>query len=263
MGPLPSLIRFIDETLSGQIELAGPMTLALGNVPAIEKNQRFIEEDLNRTFDVFDDRTSDRKRAKELATLIDQCDYLIDFHQTINPTHRAFFIFVDKPENENFCLDIGTTATTILFHQGQDATVDYKTSIDYADRRGKTGFCIEVSEQGYNPEADQLTYETLCRAVQVTQFQKSFRSQEKLDRFVISHAEKFSNPNLQLKPGLKNFDAIRKGDILGRSKVTHESILAPKSGYILFPKYLDKDPLVDTAQFTPQDLYLLLKKEGE
>jgi succinylglutamate desuccinylase len=69
------------------------MGLALGNFNAFLANKRFLETDLNRSFSSPKVDSLEQKRAVELSQLLSQTKILIDFHQTIQPSHYPFFIF--------------------------------------------------------------------------------------------------------------------------------------------------------------------------
>lgn len=65
----------------------------VGNVEALLQNKRFIEKDLNQAFGV-NDGSSESLRAKELLSMIDEKDLVVDFHTTSSAS-PAFAIIVD------------------------------------------------------------------------------------------------------------------------------------------------------------------------
>jgi len=66
----------------------------LGNPEAGEKNVRYIDEDLNASYDV-DTNTRESRRAQEILDLIPSQDIVIDFHTT-SAKGPPFVILTDK-----------------------------------------------------------------------------------------------------------------------------------------------------------------------
>ena len=91
-GPLPAFLWAIESILSKEISYGGTVTFLLGNPEAARKDQRFLESDLNRMFLDNSLQTHESRRAKELMPLLDAGDLLIDFHQTILPSAKPFYI---------------------------------------------------------------------------------------------------------------------------------------------------------------------------
>ena len=71
--------------------LQGELTLAIGNPDAVERDVRFIHDDLNRCFQetetaAQDDSSIERSRAKDLCSLLKDLDVLVDLHATNKPS---------------------------------------------------------------------------------------------------------------------------------------------------------------------------------
>jgi predicted deacylase len=67
----------------------GSLTLAIGNLPAIQKEVRYVSHNLNRLFrDELNDRdlSPEHRRAAELRQLIGNADFLLDLHATTAPS---------------------------------------------------------------------------------------------------------------------------------------------------------------------------------
>lgn len=65
----------------------------IGNVEALLQNKRLIEKDLNQAFGI-NDGSIESLRAKELLSMIDEKDFVVDFHTTSSAS-PAFAIIVD------------------------------------------------------------------------------------------------------------------------------------------------------------------------
>lgn len=63
-----------------------------GNPIAIEKNVRFVEEDLNRAFPGDPKGSIEAKRAVEIIKICKGYDFVIDFHNTYCPNNDCTFI---------------------------------------------------------------------------------------------------------------------------------------------------------------------------
>ena len=78
---------------SGLVHLPFNIVLQLGNFEASLANKRFIDRDLNRSFGREESNTIEDRRARELETVLRETGYLLDIHQTIEPTKSPFLIF--------------------------------------------------------------------------------------------------------------------------------------------------------------------------
>jgi Succinylglutamate desuccinylase / Aspartoacylase family len=65
-----------------------------GNLLAIEKNTRFVEQDLNRVFDLPEADSLEKVRVREILKFIKEgCyDLVIDFHNTTTPNNNCTFV---------------------------------------------------------------------------------------------------------------------------------------------------------------------------
>jgi succinylglutamate desuccinylase len=125
------------------IELTrGALFLVEANPPAIEANKRAIAKNLNRCFlsgnagEMYEDQ-----RARELMTILDQCDALLDIHASNNPRATPFVIC----EDESFPL--ARTLDFPIVSTGWDA-VEPGATDGYMLRAGKIGICVECGFVG-------------------------------------------------------------------------------------------------------------------
>ncbi|MEK9177440.1 MAG: succinylglutamate desuccinylase/aspartoacylase family protein, partial [Patescibacteria group bacterium] len=80
-------VRAIEHLVSTLSVLRGTVHLVYANPPAIEKNVRLVDANLNRLFDRgIKGDTYEYARALELMDLLDSCDALLDIHSYNSPT---------------------------------------------------------------------------------------------------------------------------------------------------------------------------------
>ena len=133
----------------------------LCNPKAVEKNVRFVEEDLNRLFGVEND-SYEGNLAKEIKKKLNQYDICIDIHNSTSKETEPFVIC------EKNCLEvvkkIPVKKVVLGFSKFEKGT-DY-----YMNRNGKIGICIECgnfedersvdfAEKCVNSIFEEATYE--------------------------------------------------------------------------------------------------------
>ncbi len=125
------------EKIIPQIEIkAGAVYFVFANPPAIEKNTRMINKNLNRLFtrenagDEYED-----KRVEELMDILDKCEALLDIHSYNSPAGDQFAI--SEPSGYKILekMDFPIIASGFsTLGNGTDG---------YMEKAGKIGICIE------------------------------------------------------------------------------------------------------------------------
>ena len=134
-----------------QIE-CGTVYFVFANPKAIELNKRYIDKNLNRCFIAGNTGTAhEDERARELMTLLDSCDALLDVHASNTPDSVPFVIYGDPATEFVQTLDFNIVST------GWD-DVEPGATDGYMLKQNKPGICIEC---GYIAEADK--YVSLVR----------------------------------------------------------------------------------------------------
>lgn len=255
-GTIAAALRLLRELEAGILEPKGAVTLFLGNVEAVRRDVRFIDEDLNRvfTFDR-DPDTHERRRALELRPILDAADVFVDFHQTQTPTSSAFWTF---PWDNRFAAwaricqvaPFGLTrAAGMAFSQG-------KCCLDeYVRARGQVGITVEVGTRGEDPRQAEAAYQAARRLLEArdllsggeqTLHQIASVSPE-IVWFETAEVATHLGPRHRLKSGLENWTPVSLGDLL--SPEGAPEIVASCTGRLLFPKY----PAV--GEQAPPELY--------
>jgi succinylglutamate desuccinylase len=127
---------------------AGVLTLSLGNLKAIEINERGSEpkRDLNRTYktnllDIEPSGTYEDKRARELAPHLKAADYVIDLHATNKPS-EPFLCSLFGPGQQK--LHRFFSATKVLSDRRYVLGGEPVTTDEYTDTYGGAGMCYET-----------------------------------------------------------------------------------------------------------------------
>ena len=91
-------ITILNNLISNLHVVRGTVHLVFGNPPAILKNIRYVESNLNRSFiKLNNSKTSEQKRATTLMKLLDSCDALLDLHAYRAGPNIAFPFTICEP----------------------------------------------------------------------------------------------------------------------------------------------------------------------
>ena len=232
VGSIPGLVELAEKIASGSLMFPHKLTVLLGNPEAALENKRFIETDLNRCFLNRPEDTHETRRAQELIPILSQADLLIDFHQTIRQTERPFYIFPRHPLSLSWAVQLGASNTYV------DATPKPGTSTtrcadEFVWLMGKPAITIELSEKGFNQNAETITRRVI-HALLTTNISQLPDSKPAEILHTI-HREAYGSSQRRLRPGLTNFTPVVAGENL--AKANSPEIIVPHSGYLLFPKY--------------------------
>lgn len=223
--------RFLEENNLADMPIK--IGFLLGNIDAYRKNVRYVESDLNRSFASIQVITLEHKRALEIASIVQKAKYIIDIHQTIEPTLRPFFIFPHHEKLIKMANALLPEVPIVTFAEN-GFSKNGKTMIEYALNVGRLGMAIECGQKGFNDEISLKMQNVLSDLI------------DKLSSNIdLSTTDIFVNQILQtidyhdgdeLIPGLQSHQVVKKDEVIGK-KADGENILSPVDGYIYFPKY--------------------------
>jgi succinylglutamate desuccinylase len=242
-GTLPAMLE-LWRTLKPNT-LPVDVTLLLGNLDALLKDERFLEEDLNRVF-TFDRPASslERKRAELMRPILDQADVFIDFHQTQTPTERPFYTFPWDPNLADWARWLGMAEVALTRKSGQAFSPGLCCLDEYVRARGKVGLTIETGYRGADPKQVALVLQGVERALVAAaevardeaRIEALARTAPALSWYTTTHILQTQGPESRLRPGLQNWTPIGAGELLSEPGVP--PIVAPAAGMTLFPKYV-------------------------
>lgn len=243
VGPLPGILRVLEELQSGELSFSGSLSVALGNIPAALQNKRFIDVDMNRVFEVSTPQYEEEKRALEIAQLISTADLYLDFHQTIESSLRPFYVMASHPESVLWAKALQGIDDFVFQSPDEDFVPGALCSDEYAQRLGIPALSIECWQKGFRKDAEDLTYSLICQAMQfLTRYQddSAFLARRAQQTSLQSWKIKYRHRNWQegdfLNEGLVNLQEVNENQILG-TKFDGQPLLCPQDGILLFPKY--------------------------
>lgn len=232
--------KFIEKILSGAIHPKAKLAFVLGNEPAALKGKRFLERDLNRAFCVPDPVRREEHRARELEMLFSDCRYIFDIHQTIQPSETAFFMFeYQKDTRLDLVASIDPNLPVVLAFENFST---HGLGIEeFAQPFGATTITVELGQKGYQPEQIDLGL-NLCQrylnAVETILSSPQKRlTEDRNPLYTWHYTGRFLDSEARLDSGWVNFAKVEAGQRLGQHG--KEILLAPCSGAMLFPKYIE------------------------
>ena len=264
-GSLPAIVQIIEEFETNKRTFGGKISIILGNPEATILDQRFVEKDLNRLFLKQNDSSHEGKRARTLMPILAEADLLIDLHQTILPSNEAFYIFPNKKESLAWARALEISQFYVDATPSLSKEPTYQCADDFVWRMGAPSITIELGEKGIREDATALAYKAISRALDfveeihsknATISEIALRSPE-IYHYKTSHHEPYLSKEYQLRDGLINFTAVKKGDLL--SAPNTPELLAPCDGMLLFPKY-PRRKNGEICESLPKEIYRIISK---
>ncbi len=220
----------------------GPVTLLLGNLDAVERNVRFVEEDFNRVFTF--DRPADsleRKRAERVRPILDAADVFLDIHQTQTPTTSAFYTFPWSTELGLWARALAAAPVGLTRKGGEVFSPGLRCLDEYVRDRGRTGLTVEIGMCGQDPDqaaralaaSERLLTVADAIAVGSATLEESAIGQPPIEWYQTMHIVESDNDGSRLVDGLENWTDVEEGQLVARNPDHH----SPLAGKALFPKY--------------------------
>ena len=233
----------------------------IGNLEALASNMRFVDQDLNRMWtperlealaesplDGFDE-TGETREQRELFNLFQTYFqngrfpvYVLDFHTTSSES-PPFVMLADTIRNRQFGLSFKTPIILGLEELLEGTIMHFA---------GDRGLCTLALESGQHNDANSIrrhvaaTWISLVKAGCISQANvpNYHLHQQLLAKAVIKLPKVFevrfrygiqNGEQFEMMPGFKNFQPIRKGNLLARNK--NGNIYSHLNGYIFMPLY--------------------------
>lgn len=253
---LDRVMKFLEKN---KVPIRGSFIGLCGNVSALKKAQRFIDQDLNRTWVEKEvdkiisspkkELNTEQREAKELLDYIDKLDldkydnrWFIDCHTTSSESIPYFSV-----EEKGECL---TFARRFPVHSVLGFAAMIPTTIDaYFARSGYNGFTLEAGQH------DEISSVENCEAVIYLALVQSGcieshhldcydRCRNVLAKIIMEDKKTFNiiyrheikeGDDFVMQPGFVNFQKIRKGELLALDK--NGEINSEWDARILMPLY--------------------------
>lgn len=272
LGNLAALIA------SGQVTPAVPTAFMLGNPWAARENKRFLDRDMNRSFARAANEQREERRARELADVLKECAYFLDYHQVSRPSDRPFFIFPFSRASFTLARAIAPRQT-IVTHWGKPFSTEGMCSDEYVNGEGGVGLSLELGQNGFDPyqiavgvDCGLWTMRAVTRALEVG-LKAAAASEGAADPYLrlvpgeegelYTWAEIMPWPDgdhVELVDGLTNFKDLAPGAAIGT--VDGAPITVKSGGRVLFPKYMTREQQ-RVMESRPTELVRIMKRITE
>lgn len=260
IGGIASLNTFLELMLSKTIDFKIPFLAFLGNVEAATRGVRFVERDMNRSFNMNDFATHEARRAKEIEPFLLKSEFYLDIHQTKRPSKFGFFIFPYQKSSFDFARAM-LPAQPIVTHWGSSFSSEGMCSDEFVNKRGGTGLTLELGQNGVDPYHVALGFQCIMAGYKVASSQvlgldiaHAGRVGQLGDIYTWEQVVSYPEQGVvSLDEGWDNFSPIKQGQRMGTAG--SQPFYAPASGYMIFPNYT---PLVAGAR-RPAELYRIMK----
>jgi succinylglutamate desuccinylase len=272
VGSLPGILKCIDDIISNKIKFFGKVSFFLGNIEACLKNLRFVESDLNRSFgeNYKGALSKERKRALEIMPLLKQADVYFDFHQTIMPCLKPFYIFEMNKQSYYWARAAGVANTLVTRKKGISFSSAGMCTDEFVRSLHKAGITIELGEKGFHKESEIMSYEIMKRSLKCldkvflkhSSIIKLSRKNIDFEFLNIVYREPFHHAKMQLNEGIINFKSITTETKLGVNQFGKD-IFSKYSGYILFPKYPKRSENGEAIPPLPGEIFVVADKIKE
>ena len=272
VGPLDGLLDVMDALESNKLTYDGVITCVVGNPEAGRIGQRFVDVDMNRIFsrDAWSATTDqpipiEVKRAEQLMDYIDDCDLLIDFHQTIQDSVQAFYITPWSSQAWRWMRLMGGAKVWVTRHPERGGG-GLKCADEYARQQGKPAIALELGSLGFTPKSRSGVWKSLSRALKAinsihrgeASLEELAEAERELTFYETSYRARFDDPKMYLRDGVINFAEVEAGERLSAQNDQVPELIAPLSGSILFPKYPPRDEIGVALEPRPSEIYRII-----
>ncbi|MEX0721179.1 MAG: succinylglutamate desuccinylase/aspartoacylase family protein [Balneolaceae bacterium] len=257
-----AVCRVLKKIEKSEAHFKGRFIGLIGNMEALEKRQRYIDEDMNRIWSTSildkirrtptpDLQTTERKEIKKLLEIIDPITsndeanhplIFADLH-TFSSESGIFALTSRREENIELMVPLGVPLVFGIEHALQG------TVSKYIQDSGEIGFSFEAGQHFSSQSENNASAGLLCLLVAAgciqaskiedfTHYYDYLKNQtESLPRKVEYVYKHIIEPgdDFKMRLGFKNFDAVKKGDWLATDQ--HGKVSAQQDGYILMPLY--------------------------
>ncbi|NJW53286.1 succinylglutamate desuccinylase/aspartoacylase domain-containing protein [Salinimicrobium oceani] len=234
--------------------IEGRIVGVMGNKSALEKGQRYIDEDLNRTWTEEnvknqDPETQEQREMHEIIEVLEKFSeddyskrYFLDCHTTSSDS-LPYISVQDVNDNDQWAQRFPTYIVRGF------SDIIYGAIDHYMSRTGLTGFVFEAGQHD-NPasvenhegviwlclkEANALDVTKLsCYPECVERFTEKNAPSQKVFEITYRHEIK-KGDRFKMEPGFKNFQKIKKGQLLATSNGSE--ITSDWDAYIFMPLY--------------------------
>lgn len=207
----------------------GHLVINIANTRAVEKNKRFIKDDLNRVFPGKEHGSYEEKLAHKMKPFIESFDVVIDVHSTESGVTSSLIIVDYTPKIKSIVQAISPKRVIHMRATKSNSLISCaKVGIGFEYGKDK-------SVRTYN-ETVQGIKRLLVHYKMLTPKQSPRKSTHPVELYEATHTVAKPEGFVVLSR-IKNFSLIKKGEPLGYNTKTKEKIFAKEDFYpVLFGK---------------------------
>jgi hypothetical protein len=253
-----ALVDAFEEIQKGKLKFRGNVYAIAGNLPALEQNKRFIEQDLNRNWRLNQIQQNQINHTQQSIEQGEQREILNHFERILNK-HSGPFIFIDLHT---------TSARTVPYITINDTLENRRLSfkfplpvilgIESFIQGPMLSFINEMGHRAIGFEAgqhdQQHTYQNHLSFFWLSLVNAGVLSKKSLPQFdeiyqrlliaaqghkqvyeVGYRYEVSEGEDFRMVPGYSNFHPVQKGQYL--AETNHGNILCENPGHIFMPRY--------------------------
>lgn len=188
----------------------GTLVTVIANTRAIEAKERFVNQDLNRSFPGKLKGNHEECLAHSLLPLIKKADFVLDIHSTTTDTTSAI-ILTKVNQSIKQLLSIFNPKRVVVMEKKVG-----KTAL--------TGYCKAGISFEYGKDRSEKAYkETLADIIKILEGLEIIEKKKKRASKIVHKTEYFQVLGTLTRPGdfklektIKNFSLVRRGEIIAR-----------------------------------------------
>ena len=208
---------------------SGTVYFIKANLEAIEKNVRLVESNMNRCFSS-DNKgiTNEEKRAKEIMSILDEADVLLDIH-SFNDEEGEPFVIADGISTE-----VARILNVPILSTNWDS-IHSGSADGYMNAKGKIGICIECGPSIQAERFVSLAVDSIRRIF--AEFEISgyeYKKPETQTQVSVQRSIKKETEIFSFSRTFKNFEKLKFGEVF--AKDGEREYTAEKDECIIFPR---------------------------
>lgn len=227
--------KLMDNVKNGAVKpLGGTLTLVIANKLALNKNVRFVDQNLNRLFKEAPREARDNYeslRAAELMPLILQANFFLDLHSTSSKTEpfitceSKYLAAAKKLGVRNIVVGWGDLLA-------KSTLGDTET---FAVNHGVTAFTMECGAH-QDETSKRVAYETLIKFLTFAGIlELPAPPLPETSVFRLFHVEECQDISFQFEREFQNFNLLKKNELIGRDSSRQH--LSPSDCCLVLPAF--------------------------
>ena len=205
----------------------GEITFIYANRSAIDKNVRFVEENLNRCFLKNKVKTNsyEENLAEDLKKLLDDCDVCLDLHASFSKESEPFIIC--EKNAYYYIKNFSIKKVCSSFDEYEPGGTDY-----YMNLIGKVGICVECGYLG-DINSKMVSIQCIYSLLNILDMVK-FKGREYKKEYLTLNKLYLAKNEFKLNKEFRDFEFLEKGELIGEDG--NNRIRTEENGFILFAK---------------------------